>query len=380
MEPITIFSSTSDFLDRKGSKDQKRHQEKVLEALNTNLADLITDEGVLSIEGEKTVKIPLRGMIEYRFRFGNDDDKIGHGSGREGRGSSLPKDGSSSGSKASNQSVDPVYEAEVDMDLLTEVLFDRLGLPHLRPNRGGEVEQEEIEFRDLRTVGSPPLLDRRRSLKNAILRQKKDQLQGEMIRLSRPDLRYRTWSEIRSHKTKAHIIAIRDISGSMGQFERFMSRSMFFWMTRFLRKKYQAIRFTFIVHDAKAKVVSENDFFHLGGGGGTMISSAYRLANEILDGRLDPENENTYLFHFSDGDNLAQDQEACLGELDGILKKINLMCYGEIRRSWRATEKGSLYSLLQEKEGQRLRIEQMQERQDILKVLQKFLQSEEVPV
>ncbi len=55
-----------------------------------------------------------------------------------------------------------------------------------------------------------------------------------------------------------------DTSGSMGRFEKYMARSFFFWMTRFLRTKYETVEIEFIAHHTEAKVVSEEDFFFKG--------------------------------------------------------------------------------------------------------------------
>ena len=52
-----------------------------------------------------------------------------------------------------------------------------------------------------------------------------------------------------------------DTSGSMGIWEKYMARSFFFWMTRFLRTKYETVEIEFIAHHTEAKVVSEEDFF-----------------------------------------------------------------------------------------------------------------------
>ncbi len=74
-----------------------------------------------------------------------------------------------------------------------------------------------------------------------------------------------------------------DTSGSMGVWEKYMARSFFFWMTRFLRTKYETVEIEFIAHHTEAKVVSEEHFFSKGESGGTICSSAYRKALELID-------------------------------------------------------------------------------------------------
>ena len=59
----------------------------------------------------------------------------------------------------------------------------------------------------------------------------------------------------------------------------------------------------YIVHDAAAKEVDKDTFFHLRESGGTKISSAYELCLDLINERVSPRDWNIYPFHYSDGDN-----------------------------------------------------------------------------
>jgi uncharacterized sporulation protein YeaH/YhbH (DUF444 family) len=87
------------------------------------------------------------------------------------------------------------------------------------------------------------------------------------------------------------------------------------------------------VHDAAAKEVDQETFYHLREGGGTRISSAYKLCAQIIDERYSPEEWNIYPFHFSDGDNWGDgDTDICVKLLEEVLlAKSNLFCYGQVR-------------------------------------------------
>lgn len=125
----------------------------------------------------------------------------------------------------------------------------------------------------------------------------------------RDDLRFKTWNEEIRHESKAIIIAMLDTSGSMGKWEKYMARSFFFWMTRFLRTKYESVEIEFIAHHTEAKVVDEEHFFTKGESGGTICSSAYELCLQRIEDHYDPKVYNIYPFHFSDGDNLTSDNK-----------------------------------------------------------------------
>ena len=79
-----------------------------------------------------------------------------------------------------------------------------------------------------------------------------------------------------------------DVSGSMTEFKKYIARSFYFWMVRFLRTKYDNVEIVFISHHTEAREVTEEQFFTQGESGGTVVSSAYLLALEIISKRIDP--------------------------------------------------------------------------------------------
>ncbi|MBV9712394.1 MAG: DUF444 family protein [Ktedonobacteraceae bacterium] len=118
---------------------------------------------------------------------------------------------------------------------------------------------------------------------------------------------------------------------SMGEFEKYIARSFYFWMVRFLRTKYNNVHIVFISHHTEAKEVTEDEFFHKGESGGTQVSSAYELALQIIKERYNPDDWNIYPFHFSDGDNLPWDNDRCVQLVNKLMELCNIFGYGEIR-------------------------------------------------
>jgi DNA-binding transcriptional regulator WhiA len=118
---------------------------------------------------------------------------------------------------------------------------------------------------------------------------------------------------------------------SMGEFEKYIARSFYFWMVRFLRTKYNNVHIVFISHHTEAKEVTEEEFFHKGESGGTQVSSAYELALQVIQERYNPYDWNIYPFHFSDGDNLPWDNDRCVQLVNKLMELCNIFGYGEIR-------------------------------------------------
>ena len=116
----------------------------------------------------------------------------------------------------------------------------------------------------------------------------------------------------------------------MGEFKKYIARSFFFWMVRFLRTKYDNVEIVFISHHTEAREVTEEQFFTQGESGGTVVSSAYQLALDIIGARYRPTDWNIYPFHFSDGDNYYSDNEEAVRLADELIQTCNLFGYGEI--------------------------------------------------
>lgn len=321
-------------LHRKGPIDQQRHKEKIKEAIKKNLSDIVSEENIILSDGKKTIKVPIRSLDEYRFRYdsgqrqgvgqGNGDSKVGDVVGQE--------PGQGPGKEAGDQPGVDYYEAEVTMDELAQLIFEDLGLPNLEEKRQQELESESVKFTDVRKVGVMANLDKKRTIKENI---KRNAMAGEarFKDVRKDDLRFKTWEPEIKLQSNAVVFAMMDVSGSMGDFEKYIARSFYFWMVRFLRTKYTKVQIVFISHHTEAKEVTEEEFFHKGESGGTQVSSAYELALQIIKDRYSPQDWNIYPFHFSDGGNLPWDNDRCVELVLKFIDICNIFGYGEIRES-----------------------------------------------
>ncbi|MBM7715138.1 sporulation protein YhbH [Siminovitchia sp. FSL H7-0308] len=336
-------------LHRKGYDDQQRHQEKVQEAIRNNLPDLITEESIIMSDGSDVVKIPIRSLDEYKIRYNYDKNKhVGQGDGDSQVGDVVARDGGSQksgpgrGQRAGDQPGEDYYEAEVSMLDLEEALFKELELPNLQRKEQDANKVTNIEYNDVRKTGLMGNIDKKRTMMTAF---KRNAMKGEpdFYPIFPEDLKFRTWNEIEKPESNAVVIAMMDTSGSMGIWEKYMARSFFFWMTRFLRTKYEKVSIEFIAHHTEAKVVSEEDFFSKGESGGTICSSVYRKALEVISDKYDPERYNIYPFHFSDGDNLTSDNARCVKLVNELMEKSNIFGYGEVNQYQRNSTLMSAY-------------------------------------
>ena len=148
----------------------------------------------------------------------------------------------------------------------------------------------------------------------------------------RDDLRFRSYKTEIEPVANAVILYMMDVAGSMGDEQKEIVRIESFWIDTWLRRHYQGLESHYIIHDAVAREVDRETFFHTRESGGTMISSAYKLCKEMMDADYDAGSWNIYPFHFSDGDNWsADDTRTCVSLLKSeILPKVNQFAYGQV--------------------------------------------------
>ncbi|MCY7952651.1 sporulation protein YhbH [Bacillus inaquosorum] len=375
-----LISEENWSLHRKGFDDQQRHQKKVQEAIKNNLPDLVTEESIIMSNGKDVVKIPIRSLDEYKIRYNYDKNKhVGQGDGDSKVGDVVARDGSDKkqgpgkGQGAGDQAGEDYYEAEVSLMDLEEALFKELELPNLQQKERDNIIHTDIEFNDIRKTGLTGNIDKKRTMMSAF---KRNAMTGKpsFYPIYPEDLKYKTWNDITKPESKAVVLAMMDTSGSMGVWEKYMARSFFFWMTRFLRTKYETVEIEFIAHHTEARVVSEEDFFSKGESGGTICSSVYRKSLELIDEKYNPARYNIYPFHFSDGDNLTSDNARCVKLVNDIMKKANLFCYGEVNQYNRHSTLMSAYKNVKD---EKFKYYILKQKSDVFQALKNFFRNEE---
>jgi hypothetical protein len=319
-------------LRQPGARDSARHKQRIREAIKERLHELISEENIISSKGGKKIKIPMKYLDMWRFKYGknNKSKGVGHGDGDPGDviAKELPE--GQGGTGAGSDVGEEVYEEDIDVEEIIEMMLEDLNLPWLEEKENTvEIETEETVFQDISERGLPSNIDKRRTV---LQNMKKNALKGKMriggFDLS--DLRYRVWEQIKERHSNAAIFLLMDRSGSMTQEKKYIVKSFFWWMVRFIERKYKNVDLVFIAHDTEAREVEEENFFKISQMGGTMVSSAFKLANQIIDDRFPPAIWNNYVFAFSDGDNWPEDNYFCIETVKQILPKCQAVGYGEV--------------------------------------------------
>jgi uncharacterized protein len=260
---------------------------------------------------------------------------------------------------------------------LAEILGEELALPNIEDKGKAQIARKRDRYVGLRRVGPDSLRHFRRTFRQALKRQISlgtyDQKKPVIIPV-RDDLRYRSFKTEVEPVANAVIVYMMDVSGSMGDEQKEIVRIESFWIDTWLRHQYQGLETRFIIHDATAREVDRDTFFKTRESGGTMISSAYKLASEIVEQSYPTHEWNIYYFHFSDGDNWSVDDTlSCVSLLkEKILPSANAFCYGQVESPYGS---GQFIKDLDEhfKEDERVLTSEIKDRDGIVDSIKDFL-------
>jgi uncharacterized sporulation protein YeaH/YhbH (DUF444 family) len=250
-----------------------------------------------------------------------------------------PGDPQQGAGKAGDLPGEHILEVELTLEELAQLLAEELELPNIKPRGKKSILTEKERYRGISKTGPESLRHFKRTYKEALKRQIASgtyDINDPYIVPIREDKRFRSWKVTNIPESSAVIIYMMDVSGSMGPEQKEIVRLESFWIDTWLRSQYAKVEIRYIVHDAAAKEVDQETFYHLREGGGTKISSAYKLCTRIVQEQFLPSDWNIYLFHFSDGDNWdGGDTTECIGLLEaGLLPASNLFCYGQVKSAY----------------------------------------------
>lgn len=320
-------------------QDHSRFKQIVRGRIKKELHKFLTRGELIGKQGNKIISIPLPQIDIPRFRFSEQQmGGIGQGEGDLGAVVGIGEDGEKEG-KAGNLPGIHILEIDITIDELAELLGEELELPRILPKKSDKLLHSKNVYRGIRSSGPESLRHFKRTYKQALKRQ----IVSGQYNLAKPivipygeDKRYRSFKVVRQPQNQAVIIYMMDVSGSMGQEQKEIVRIESFWIDTWLKSQYKGLETRYIIHDAVAREVDAHTFYHTRESGGTIISSAYKLALKMIQEKYDPGQWNIYPFHFSDGDNWSgNDTMECLNLLEKEFFPVcNVFCYGQVESEY----------------------------------------------
>ncbi|MCX6125704.1 MAG: DUF444 family protein [Proteobacteria bacterium] len=347
--------------------DLNRFRKIVRGKIKQELRRFISNGELIGRQGKRTVTIPLPRIELPKFQFGsNQGGGVGQGQGEVGdevgQGQGQPQPG----------------EGEAGDDELADMLSEELELPNIENKGKKNLENRHIKYTGIVTQGPESLKHFKRTYREALKRSismGNYDPDNPIVIPIKADKRYRSFKVYNEPVANAVIIYMMDVSGSMGDGQKEIVRLTSFWLDTWLQTQYAGLERRYIIHDATAREVDQNTFYRTKESGGTLISSAYRLALKVIEDNYDPAEWNIYLFHFSDGDNWSgNDTTECMRLIESEIMPIsNLFCYGQVESRYGS---GQFLRDLQKHFGERnekLTVAQIKDREAIMDALKTFL-------
>jgi uncharacterized sporulation protein YeaH/YhbH (DUF444 family) len=331
----------------------RRYKDKIREAVRR----AVDGRGIRDMERGEDIHIPRKDISEPVFHHGQGGvrETVHPGNREYVRGDRIerPKGGDGrGGSQASDSGEgDDDFVFHLSKEEFMQVFFDDLALPHLVRTQLAEVPEWKSQRAGFTSDGTPTNLHVLRSMRGAIgrriaivsgSRRELRELEARLAELKRfpegredeiaelvheiealrqriarvpyldpIDLRFRNRIRVPVPTSKAVMFCLMDVSGSMDEARKDLAKRFFILLYLFLTRHYERIDIVFIRHHTQAQEVDEQNFFHATETGGTVVSSALVLMEEIIRSRYRPGEWNIYGAQASDGDNWHHDSGRC---------------------------------------------------------------------
>ncbi|BDD05202.1 YeaH/YhbH family protein [Aureibacter tunicatorum] len=364
----------------KSSNNRQKFLRRIDKQIKDNLPRVINSESITEQSSEGTVKVPVKGLKEPSFSHdqGTGDKRwVRPGNDRFREGDRIPKPppqgggGQGAGKGAGDGGpTEDEFVVHISRDEFLKYFFDELELPNMLQKHMEKVEDTRQQRAGFVRYGVPSRINIKRSYHEALARQMaiKGALDKKIKALQKKiddglfdgnqlaealeeveklkkhrdnvpfmddvDIRYQNFEEVKVPISSAVMFCIMDVSASMTEHEKGISKRFFTLLYLFLTKQYKQVDVVFIRHHTEALEVDENDFFNSRESGGTKVLPSLELMESIIDERYDASAWNIYACQASDGDvwSLA-DARDCRAKLSsGLLDKLQYMAYLEISR------------------------------------------------
>ncbi|MDQ6681068.1 MAG: YeaH/YhbH family protein [Pseudomonadota bacterium] len=354
----------------------RRYQHQLRDAVRR----AVDGRGIRDIERGEDIHLPKRDIREPAFGHGQGGSRemVHPGNQEYLRGDKIERPKGGSGGRGSGKAGDS-GEGEDDFvfhlskEEFMQIFFDDLALPRLTRTQLAETPEMKSHRAGYSNAGTPSNLSVLRSMRGAIGRRlaigagsratlaelveelaellalpqtparevQRHHLELQIAalrsRLSRIpyldpiDLRYRNRVRVPVPTTKAVMFCLMDVSGSMDEARKELAKRFFILLYLFLTRHYDKIDLVFIRHHTQAQEVDEENFFHARETGGTVVSSALVLMDEIIRARYSPTDWNIYAAQASDGDNWHHDSGRCRELLtETLLPKCRYFAYVQV--------------------------------------------------
>jgi uncharacterized sporulation protein YeaH/YhbH (DUF444 family) len=287
---------------------------------------------------EKVVVVPT--TVEEKFihdpslQSEEEQGQGGSGDGEEGEviGEQPLRPTDDQGDAGPGQGDGGQHEMESNAYDLGKILTEQFQLPNLKDKgKKRSLTRYTYDLTD-KHRGFGQLLDKKATLRKIVetnmnLGNLPDISEVDLTRflVAPNDLVYRILSREKDYESQAMVFFARDYSGSMAGKSTTLVVAQHVLIYSWLLYQYaMQVETRFVLHDTEAKEVDDfYTYYNSKVAGGTQVSSAYRLINEIVDKENLVRDYNIYVFHGTDGDDWDTDGKESVPQLKQMLTYAN---------------------------------------------------------
>ncbi len=224
------------------------------------------------------------------------------------------------------------HEMESSAYDLGKILTEQFELPNLKEKgKKRSLTRYTYDMTD-RHRGFGQILDKKATLRQIIETNihlgnlpDVDNIDPSSFLISPADMIYRILSREKDFESQAMVFFVRDYSGSMAGKTTELIVSQHVLIYSWLLYQYaNQVESRFILHDTNAKEVPDfYTYYNSRVAGGTQVSSAYKLVNDIVENENLARDYNIYIFHGTDGDDWDTEGREAIPQLKIMLRYAN---------------------------------------------------------
>jgi len=342
---------------KKSTVNRQRFLRRYRDHIRKAVSDAVDKRSITDMDRGEKIGIPKRDISEPIFHHGKGgvNDRVLPGNDQFVSGDQIQRprggggqgNGAGEGASDSGEGVDE-FVFQISQEEFLNYVFEDLALPNLLKRQLAGLEEFEFRRAGFSNEGNPGQINVVRSLRSAHARRialsgknrrqlreleqtleelsddsidKRNALLADIEELRKKikavpwlddyDIKYNLQVKKPLPHSKAVMFCLMDVSGSMDQNTKDIAKRFFLLLFLFLQRNYKRIEVVFIRHHTSAKEVDEEEFFYSRETGGTIVSSALNLMDEIIKERYPASEWNIYAAQASDGDNWNDDSDVC---------------------------------------------------------------------
>ncbi len=289
---------------------------------------------------DKVVVVPTTAEEKFMHDPSFTPEEEGQGAGGSGEGEEgevigeQPVHETQQGGAGPGQGEGEQHELESSAYDLGKILTEQFELPNLKDKgKKRSLTRYTYDMTD-RNRGFGQILDKKATMRQIIETNihlgrlpDVDDIDTTGFLISPNDMIYRILSREKDFESQAMVFFVRDYSGSMAGKTTELIVSQHVMIYSWLTYQYaNQVESRFVLHDTTAKEVPDfYTYYNSKVAGGTQVSSAYRLVNEIVKKENLDQDYNIYIFHGTDGDDWDTEGREAIPELKTMLRYANRM-------------------------------------------------------